>query len=278
VGEVTEIAWCHHTFNPWWGCVRVSPGCERCYAETWDKARGGPGGPHWGVTAPRRFFGDKHWAEPIKWNRAAEKAGEFRRVFCASMADVFEDRRDLDEQRVRLWGLIQVTQHLNWMLLTKRPENILRLGPERLPRNVWLGFTAEDQQRLDARYPHAYMAAKELGAAVLFVSAEPLLGPVQLGKAAAGVDLVIVGGESGAGARALDVGWARDLRDECDLMNVSFFMKQFGAKPVAFDPAHEWFDGTDFHTGVARLVLKDKKGGGDMSEWPADLQIRQMPA
>jgi protein gp37 len=97
MGKETAISWTHHTFNPWWGCQRVSPGCTNCYAETFDKRIGGK---HWGPTAPRRFFGPKHWAEPLKWARAAAKAGERHRVFCASMADVFEDRPELIEPSV----------------------------------------------------------------------------------------------------------------------------------------------------------------------------------
>ena len=146
MGEKTGIAWTDSTFNPWHGCQRVSPGCELCYAETFD-ARFGE--PHWGPKAPRRFFGDKHWNEPLKWNRAAEASGVRRRVFCASMADVFEDRPDLVEHRLRLWKLIEATPHLDWLLLTKRPENIHRMLPKPTVdadgntrpyfSNVWLG-------------------------------------------------------------------------------------------------------------------------------------------
>lgn len=117
MGADSKIQWTHHTFNPWWGCARVSPGCEHCYAER-DAARWGT---KWGVNAERRFFGDKHWAEPLKWNRAAGKARETRRVFCASMADVFEDREDLAPHRARLYKLIESTPCLVWQLLTKRP-------------------------------------------------------------------------------------------------------------------------------------------------------------
>src|SRR5688572_21886599 len=117
MGESTTITWTHHSWNPWWGCVKVSEGCKNCYAESFSKRA-----CHdiWGPGSQRRFFGDKHWAEPIKWDRAAEKAGERRRVFCASMADVFEDRPDLVEPRRRLFELIRATPNLDWLLLTKR--------------------------------------------------------------------------------------------------------------------------------------------------------------
>lgn len=182
MGEMTAIAWTDHTFNPWWGCQRVSPGCEHCYAESFAKRTG-----HdvWGKTAERRMFGDKHWAEPLKWNAAAAAAGTPAKVFCASMADVFEDRPDLIEPRVRLFDLIDATPHLIWQLLTKRPENVPALAEPAgwtgepnpcWPSNVWIGATVEDQQRADERIPHLL----RLPAPMRFLSCEPLLGPVQL--------------------------------------------------------------------------------------------------
>ena len=114
MGTETAISWCDHTFNPWWGCVRVSPACQHCYAETFSKR---VGLKVWGPESDRRFFGPKHWAEPLKWNTAAVKAGVRRRVFCASMADVFEDRADLLNERLRLFQLIEDTPQLDWLLL-----------------------------------------------------------------------------------------------------------------------------------------------------------------
>src|SRR5262245_39758568 len=123
MGKTTAISWAHHTFNPWWGCVEVSPACDFCYARTWAARRG-----HavWGKDAPRRFFGDNLWRQPLAWNRAAARAGERRRVFCASMADVLEQRSDavgerMEAERSRLWGLIRATPYLDWLLLSKRP-------------------------------------------------------------------------------------------------------------------------------------------------------------
>lgn len=108
MGKNSKIEWTHHTWNPWWGCVKVSQGCEHCYAETFAKRTG-----HsiWGPakTTQRRTFGDKHWAEPLKWDADAAKAGERHRVFCASMADVFEDHPQLHAERPRLWSLIAQT-------------------------------------------------------------------------------------------------------------------------------------------------------------------------
>src|SRR5690348_1510361 len=107
----TSIAWTRHTFNPWWGCTKVSPGCTNCYAESMDKRIGGD---HWGVHAERRFFGEAHWRQPLLWNAEAKHLGERHRVFCASMADIFEDRDDLVPHRDRLWSLIQACDSLDW--------------------------------------------------------------------------------------------------------------------------------------------------------------------
>lgn len=275
MGVDSKIEWTHHTFNPWWGCARVSPGCENCYAETFAKRTGKA---KWGVNEERRLFGDKHWKEPLKWNAAAEKAGERHRVFCASMADVFEDRRDLDEQRQRLWNLIDDTPHLDWLLLTKRPENIARLYPptwteKRLPpiRNIWLGCTAEDQKRADERVPRLV----EVRAAVRFLSCEPLLGPVEL--ALNGIDWVIVGGESGHGARPFNLAWARSVVTQCRKANVAIHVKQLGAAPfsVADKISHKG-NAEKMPDGFYRF-LNDRKGG-DWNEWPEDLRVREYPA
>lgn len=232
MGDVTGIEWTDHTFNPWWGCVRVSPACEHCYAETF-AARFGVA---WGVKADRKPASEKVWAGPVRWNKAAEAAGVRARVFCASMADVFEDRRDLDGARERLFGLIEATPWLDWQLLTKRPDAVLRLVPARwrdgFPAHVWVGTTAEDQRRADERIPHL-MA---IPAKVRFLSCEPLLGSVDFRKVPGfnriGLDLsrwwVIAGGESGPGARPMAPAWARMLRDLCSNAGVPFFFKQWG--------------------------------------------------
>src|SRR5438132_14177344 len=117
----SSIEWTHHTFNPWWGCSKVSPGCAHCYAEAWAKRIGQR---VWGRQSSRRFFGISHWEQPVRWNSEAERIRKRRRVFCASMADVFERRADLNAVREKLWDLIEITPWLDWLLLTKRPQNI----------------------------------------------------------------------------------------------------------------------------------------------------------
>lgn len=237
MGEATGITWAHDTFNPWWGCVRVSPGCEHCYAEAFDWRMHARSGAHWGPTAPRRMASEAHWRLPLRWNAEAEKNGTRRRVFCASMADVFEIRADqvgeqLDAARARLWALIEVTPSLDWLLLTKRPENIEQCVPaawlrDGFPRNVWLGITAEDQERLELRMLRLEKVASLVN--VLWISYEPAIGPLKLGRLARRIDWLVCGGESGHGARPFDLGWARAVRDELDTACVPFFMKQGGA-------------------------------------------------
>lgn len=218
----SKIEWTDHTFNPWWGCTKVSQACRGCYAEAWAKRTGFA---VWGDDAPRRFFGDKHWAEPLKWNREAEGAGERRRVFCASMADVFEWREEVFRHRIRLWELIEATPALDWLLLTKRPENVRSMVPQSWlcgfwPDRAWLGCTFDDKgpDRLDALC--------NLPAVTRFVSVEPLIAPVSLLPWLAMLDWVIVGGESGGKARPMRDEWVRQLRDECAEHSVKFFYKQ----------------------------------------------------
>lgn len=233
MGEHTEIGWTDHTFNPWIGCARVSAGCLHCYAETLTKRTGMA---VWGVDGTRTRTSVAYWGQPLRWNRQAEAAGVPALVFCASLADVFEDRPDLEEPRSDLFDLIDRTPHLIWQLLTKRPQNIAPMTPYRwrhgLPPNVWVGTTVEDQRAADERVP----VLREVPAVVRFLSCEPLLGPIDLHDylSRAGTDWVIVGGESGAGFRAMDVDHARSLRDQCRLWGVPLFFKQVGGfRPTA---------------------------------------------
>jgi protein gp37 len=266
MAEQTAIEWTDHTFNPWWGCQRVSPGCQHCYAEAlarrWGLALWGPA-----HATPRRTFGDAYWAQPLRWEARAARAGVRRKVFCASMADVFEAIPDLAGERARLWRLIEQTPHLDWLLLTKRPENIATLVPaawlDRPLPNVWYGTSVESQEYAAQRIPHLLAVP----AVVRFLSCEPLLGPVDLttipmrlghrhepgcvnaltgewwpamGDAAAeatgraidhpSIGWVIAGGESGPGYREVRPEWARALRDQCRAAGVAFFWKQWSGR------------------------------------------------
>lgn len=219
----SKIEWTHHTFNPWWGCTKISPGCDFCYAEAWALR---VGSQVWGAKAERRFFSEAHWAEPLRWNREAKDERQRRRVFCASMADVFENRPELEPWRQRLWALIEQTPWLDWLLLTKRPSLVRRYAPwvDEWPLNVWLGTTVESQEWADKRLPEIV----EIPAAIRFLSCEPLLDGLSLEPWLDRIDWVIAGGESGGRARPMNPEWARALRDQCQRFNVPFHFKQWG--------------------------------------------------
>lgn len=233
MGKETGIAWTEHTFNPWWGCTKVSPGCDNCYAETFDARFGDP---HWGKGVPRKIFGDKHWNEPLTWNKAAERASKNALVFCASMADVMDDEAP-EGQRERLWELIDKTPFLTWQLLTKRPQRYERYLPETFKHwNVWLGTSAEDQANYDLRWPIlAKQRTRFAGLVPVFISYEPALGPLTLCKHShlldVGVpDWLICGGESGDNRRPMEEKWATDIQRECMAVGTKFFMKQMSAR------------------------------------------------
>lgn len=274
MGEGSLIAWTDHTFNPWRGCAKVSPGCKFCYAETFVTKRQGL--PLWGVGAERKIAAPSTWKEPLRWNREAQAQGRRARVFCASLADVFEPREDLDAARRQLAQLIDKTPWLDWLLLTKRPGEMIRLG--RLmgwegawPSNVWAGTTTENQEQAERRIPRLL----EVPARIRFLSCEPLLEPVHLGIAAfngadsfgslEGLSWVIVGGESGPGARPFDLAWARSIKEECGLAGTPFFFKQTGSNAWEGPPELS-----------VRYRTKHPKGG-DPAEWPLDLQIQRFP-
>src|ERR1041385_2907422 len=157
MSENSKIEWTDHTFNPWWGCQKVSEGCKNCYAETLDN-RYNHANPHWGPYSGRKPMSEGYWSQPIKWNAEAKKSGIMKKVFCASMADVFEGHPETIEHLNRLFLLILDTPYLIWQLLTKRPENIMRLIPEvwktNFPHNVWRGTSIENQKAADERIPH----------------------------------------------------------------------------------------------------------------------------
>lgn len=227
MGANSDIEWTDHTFNPWWGCTRISPACDRCYAANWAQRTGFT--ELW--SGQRRVFGEKHWREPLHWNERAVRAGTRARVFCASMADVFDG--DAPEgARERLWALIEATPALEWLLLTKRIGNAARMLPaawlEQSRPNVWLGATFCNQAEIDRDF--AKLIA--VPAVIHFASFEPLLGPIDLGGAerARWLDWAIVGGESGRQARPMNPAWARTLRDQCVAARVAFFMKQMGGR------------------------------------------------
>ena len=225
MARYSKIEWTDHTFNPWWGCTKVSSACDHCYAEAWAKR---VGLDIWSAGKPRRFLSTAYWQQPHRWNREAEQNGLRARVFCASMADVFEWKKGLSPWREQLWTLIEDTPFLDWLLLTKRPHLVRRLVPwgDEWPENVWLGTTVENQRWADKRLPYL----EESSAHVRFLSCEPLLDEVRLEtwldqKA---IDWVIAGGESGPRARPTDPEWFYSLRDQCSAHATPFHFKQWG--------------------------------------------------
>lgn len=338
MGESTLILWTDHTFNPWIGCTKVSAGCANCYAEKQDHRWGHD---RWGVGKQRERTSEKNWKEPLRWDREAAKLGKRARVFCASLADVF-DPEVPDRWRTELLDLIRRTPNLDWQLLTKRPqlarsllaravgcsirsdedafddtiEWVCQWLTGKAPANVWLGTTVEDQNAAEERIPELLA----LPARIRFLSCEPLLGAVDLGQIKManpalldgegapyldalrgatwwpdgehsanvnGIDWVIIGGESGGGARPFNLTWARALRDQCKVEAIPAFVKQLGAKPYVHDHRGAVSEEFSVPGGKGRLAvatfdyeesvhLADRKGG-NWDEWPEDLRVRQFP-
>ena len=225
MAENSKIEWTDHTFNPWLGCTKVSPACDHCYAENWAKRTGSA--TLW--QGERRRTRPEYWRQPPKWNAAAREAGSRARVFCASLADVFDNQVPPD-WRGDLWALIAATPDLDWLLLTKRPQNILKMLPEDWAEgraNVWLGTTVENRTEAARRLPHLLAAP----ARKHFLSCEPLLGPLYLPDGSDPrhrIDWVIAGGESGPNARPTQPEWVQGVRDRCGEIGAAFFFKQWG--------------------------------------------------
>lgn len=254
-----------HTFNPVIGCMKVSDGCKHCYAEALMDKRYGRA--QWGPNTRRVRTGSSNWKKPIMWNANAKATGKRAKVFCASLSDVFEDHPDWVQPRADLFDLIAETPYLDWLLLTKRPENINRMVADYAgdcawlawngvyPRtNIWIGTSVENQEQAEKRIPHLL----NVEASVRFLSCEPLLGPLQIQKKLfAGwhkykpqINWVIVGGESGQKARPMQLEWARSLKEQCQRAGTAFFMKQLGG-------------------------ISDKRH--DLADFPEDLRIREFP-
>lgn len=342
MADKSKIEWTDATFNPFVGCTKISPGCDHCYAESWAKRSGLV---QWGPGAPRRRTSPANWRKPPQWN--AERffqcdrcgwrghvpgakhdakrmvfythsscGGDVvevrRRVFCASLADVFDNQVD-PQWRFDLFELIDSTPNLDWLLLTKRIGNVhpmVGASCEVLP-NIWLGATVVNQEEADRDIPKLLATP----ARVRFLSMEPLLGPVNLGRwlwACCGntttggeymgqieevccgqpetrdvIDWVIVGGESGPGARPAQLQWIRSIVRQCRAAGVPVLVKQLGHEVLddgMSRPGEHWPAGTvrrpnprqtEWDPAFA-IRLKHAKGG-EWSEWPEDLRVREFP-
>jgi len=364
----SKIQWTTHTFNPWRGCTKVAAGCANCYADAQAKRNPGTLGV-WGNGGMRVVASEAMWREPVKWDKAAEVCrqgigncqycserefdgceacgGPFGRprVFCASMADVFEDwkgpihrsngeivtcpisglQSDMQSARRRLFRLIDDTPNIDWLLLTKRPENIRGMWPDfetylvdstgrPLPlrhgrKNVLLGTSIATQEDADRNVPEL-LECRPL-AAKLFLSIEPMVGPVNLrdikhrrrigwnvlegsyfqemgdgggivSRSRQRVDWVIVGGESGPHARPCRVEWIRDIVRQCNAAGVPCFVKQLGANVACRSKDREEFmiQGVKSLHSICgdTLVEFDDPKGGDWDAWPEDLRVREFPA
>lgn len=308
MAENTGISWAQNTYNHWYGCAKVSPACRNCYAEDFVTKRLKL--PVWGHHSPRHLSSAANRKKPYAWNRKAMAEGRKIKVFCSSLSDVFEDREELNPWRKDLFKMIEETQGgLIWLLLTKRADRMAELAKEagwggEWPENVWAGVTVENQSTAEDRIPHLLtLPLHENGKR--FLSMEPLLGPVDLtvlrcpsfldrtgpsyfnaldgitfegdgeynGSLAHSLDWVIVGGESGSGARSMNVGWALDIQGQIESTRrkkVAFFFKQLGDRPV------EGWDPFDDSVKESPIPISSPKGKNP-SEWPERLRLQEFP-
>lgn len=224
MGERSNIAWCDDTFNPWIGCTEVSPGCDNCYARILDARHKWGGATHWGSGVKRMRTAPSNWDQLHKWDRQAQVSGKRRFVFCASLADVF-DNEVPDGWRTDLWALVRETPSLTWLILTKRIGNSSKMLPVVLLPNVWLGASVVNQEEADRDIPKllATPAAKH------FISYEPALAALDLHpwlRVVRGINWVIVGGESGSKRRIMNIENARSVIRQCKETGVPVFVKQ----------------------------------------------------
>ncbi len=320
MGNTTKIEWCDHTASPWYGCSHVHTGCDHCYAETLSLRNPSTLGI-WGDGGTR--VKSKSFIDNLrKWNRDAAKQGVVESVF-PSMCDPFEDRPELKPWREEMFAVADECQNIRLLLLTKRPENVQWMWPEKKPvgnldpiasspyghpmrkfrPNAWIGTSVSDESTAANAIPEL-LKCRHLSP-VLFLSAEPLVGPVDFDKRlfeercdgaynfnpltgfkahkAGGwtdkrnaVDWVIVGGESGPKARPCDVAWIRSIVDQCETADVACFVKQLGSNPTSLQEPSAKARANGWQPKERPDYYRDKKGG-DIDEWPVELRVRQFP-
>jgi protein gp37 len=309
MSDQTKIEWADATWNPWEGCTKVSPGCAKCYAEARNHRFGND---NWGKGKPRRRTSAANWRKPVKWNAQVERQIAERCKDGESAIDddpiqrprIFPSLCDWMDGEVPVsWladfvKLMYRTPNLDWLLLTKRPERIRPMLEAVLdeeqyqvwfremspPCNIWMGTSVEDQERADERIPELL----KIPAKVRFLSVEPLLEDVNLedhlvNTVSNSIDWVIVGAESGPGARPCNVEWIHSVVRQCKGAHCPVFVKQLGARPITDNAnLYEWPEGVKLlahgqSAAGARIGLKHRKGG-DMQEWPKELRVRDFPA
>ncbi len=276
MGEGSHISWTDNTFNYWIGCTKVSAGCDNCYAEREQDLRYGRA--KWGKGNARYLTSEANRRKPLQWEKQAIAEGRRIKVFTASLSDVFDEEVS-DEWRDGLFEIIRQTPHLDWLVLTKRLAKMLRyvgsLPPGMIPENVWWGCSVEDQSTTNQRIIELLKLRKFVDDAPLWLSIEPLIGPVDLtelqtvnggrlhalggtivfgetdGSCVRPIDWVVVGGESGPAARPMHPDWARSLRDQCVAAGVPFHFKQWG----------EWTPGENVNRTEGTVTVADWLGG-----------------
>lgn len=268
MGTKTGISWTDKTFNMVIGCSRYDECCVYCYAERLDARFYKEG--HWGVKSDRKTMSEKYWKSPLAWNENAKKNGINFKVFCSSMADVFEDNDKLIPEREKLWKLIKATPNLTWQILTKRYDCIEKFLPEDWGDgydNVWLGISVGLQKRADEYIP-VFLKVK---AKTKFLSCEPLIGEINLSPylKTGNINWVIVGGESGNGSvpedksvkfryRECKLEWIESIVKECKENNIAVFTKQLG-------------------THLAKTMKLKDKTGADVDEFPESIKFQEFP-
>ena len=300
MGETTAISWCDHTFNPWIGCMKLSPACDGCYAWAMMDRRYGRvqfGGPGIG-TGSRALTSDSNWKQPLRWNRKAAEAGTHPFVFGGSLMDPFDKHVPPAWRRRYFEEVIRPTPNLVWLLLTKRPQLIIDLAEDAggLPPNVGLGTTCEDQERWDQNVPHLVTAKAVTGALFAFVSAEPLLGRINPRVAPVTADMkrrfgwwtqtvahfdplhrftdrrfkldwIITGGETDQGghkARPTHPQWIRAFRDACADTDTPYHHKQNGefGPPVTDEDRERFQRGEGYFGALALSGSFEERGNG----------------
>jgi protein gp37 len=312
MSAISPIEWTDATWNPTTGCTKVSPGCAHCYIERTPGFR--INGRKFVNGATDLQLHENRLEQPLHWRKP-------RRVFVNSLSDLFH--ADIPDAFIdRVFAVMAASPQHSFQVLTKRPRRMqaymCRLAKSIRPLeeaartvgrtfryddvglllwpipNVWVGVSVENQRFADERIP----LLLQTPAAVRFISAEPLLerlqlawegyGPYEYGYLRDGIDWVIVGGESGPGARPFDIAWARAIVAQCQATGVACFVKQLGAHVTwngiqggyGDGPSNIWPIGNgqlvDTRTGRFRKYLNDQKGG-DPAEWPEDLRVREFP-
>lgn len=279
MAENSKIAWCDHTMNFWMGCTKISPACDNCYAEDLMDHRYKK--VSWGPHGKRQLTAQSTWRKPTQWNKKQHPDGRRWRVFTLSLGDFFDNQAD-KMWRDEAWNIINHTENLEWLILTKRPQNIKNMLPSDWGdgyNNVRFGITVENQTEADRRIPIIRDVPAKL---TPFISFEPLLGDIDLGYLAVmrevGISQAIIGGESGNSARPMNREWVDSLIKQCRFLHIPVFVKQLGA---CFSDSVNGIAGKSLKVPAEAQPLISQRlkhpKGEDMTEWPEQLRVQEYP-